>query len=113
MAQVIITESLKKDVLKKFKEESVDIFLRMKSLGTQPKKGKILSSVEGMIIKELKYNKFRFYFITDGHILKFGTEDELASLLIKFVVMSEKKDQQKKIDEIKNVLNSMGFESLN
>jgi len=85
----------------------------MKSLGTQPKKGKILSSVEGMIIKELKYNKFRFYFITDGHILKFGTEDELASLLIKFVVMSEKKDQQKKIDEIKNVLNSMGFESLN
>ncbi len=54
--------------------------------------------------------KFRFYYITDGHILKFASEDELAYLIIKFVRLSEKKDQQKIIDEIKNVLGSMGFE---
>ena len=78
----------------------------------RPTKGKSISSVGGILIKELKYKKFRFYFLTDGQILKFGTEDELASLLIKFVRMSEKKDQQKIIDKIKEVLLSMGFERI-
>ncbi|MFH1589385.1 MAG: hypothetical protein ABIB43_02355 [archaeon] len=111
MAQVIITESLKKEIFKKFKDNSIEIFELIKNLEQQPKKGKLLSYIGGVVIKELKYQKYRFYFITDGHTIKFGTEDEIANILIKFVAMSEKKDQQKKIDEIKNVLKSMGFES--
>ncbi len=75
-----------------------------------PRKGKNLANVGGILIKEVKYEKFRFYCITDGYILKFGSEEELASLLIKFVRMSEKKNQQKVINEIKKVLQSMGFE---
>ena len=35
---------------------------------------------------------------------------ELATLLIKFVKMSDKKDQQQSIDRIKDVLRSMGFQ---
>ena len=84
----------------------------MKSLESSPHKGKALGSVAGIAIKEIKYGKFRFYFITDGHVLKFGTEDELASLLIKFVKMSEKKDQQKVIAQIRHALISFGFEKL-
>ena len=112
MAEVRISESLKNEVFKKFKNDSEKIFAQMKSLEESSKKGKALGSVDGIIIKELKCGVYRFYFITDGHILKFGTELELASLIIKFVRMSDKKDQQKMIDEIKNILKSMGFEKI-
>jgi len=109
MAKVVITRILKKQILRLFKQESVEIFERMLSLKKNPYKGKLLGNVSEVVIKELKHKKFRFYFITDGRVLKFGTEDELANLLIRFVRMSEKKDQKKVIREIKNVLRTMGF----
>ena len=111
MAKVMITSSLKEEIFKKFKGTSEDIFLHMKTLEKEPDKGKALGHVAEIVIKELRYEKFRFYFITDGRVLKFGTEDELASILIKFVRMSDKKDQQKKIDEVKSILKSLGFDS--
>jgi len=111
MAKVVITESLKEGIFRKFKNESLEIFMLMKSLEHSPSKGKALGNVAGVVIKELKYKKFRFYFITDGHVLKFGTDDELAGLLIKFVRISDKKDQLKVITEIKNIIASMGFDS--
>ena len=110
MAKVKITNSLFNEIEKKFKGEAQIIIDLMESLGDNPKKGKPLGQVEGIVIKELKYGKFRFYFITDGYILKFGTESELATLLIKFIRMSDKKSQQKTINEIKNILKSLGFE---
>ena len=111
MVKVIITISLKKQIYKKFKEQSIEIFNLMKTLEKNPNKGKTLSKVENIVIKEIKYNKFRFYFLTDGNKIKFATEDELSSIVIKFVAMSEKKDQQKTINQLKNVLKSLGFES--
>ena len=110
MAKVIITKALREEIFSRFKAESEAIFRRMKQLESQPARGKPLGSAGGIVIKELKYQKFRFYFITDGHVLKFGSADELASLLIKFVKMSDKKDQQKTIEIIKNILKSLGFE---
>lgn len=112
MAKVVITASLKEEIFKKFKGLSERIFLRMKSLESDPHKGKAVGHVAGIVIKELKYENYRFYFITDGHVLKFGTDDELAALLIKFVRMSDKKDQQRIIGEIKTILKSMGFDAL-
>ena len=112
MAKVVITTALKEEVLNKFKSASSDVFALMKTLEDHPQKGKALGHVEGIVIKELRYGKFRFYFITDGQMLKFGTEDELTALLIKFIRMSEKRDQQKTINEMKNVLKSLGFEKL-
>src|SRR3989304_1379274 len=55
-------------------------------------------------IKELKYKSFRFYFITDGHKLKFIDKSSLVDLLIRFVRMSDKKDQQETINEIRKIL---------
>ncbi len=111
MAAVRITRALLQEIHSKLKGQSEKVIKLMLSLESEPHKGKALGHVSEVVIKEIKYEKFRFYFITDGRTLKFGTEDEVASLLIKFVRMSEKKNQQKIIDEIKNILKSMGFDA--
>ena len=108
MARVIISEDLKEDILKKFKEESKKIFRLMYSLKENPKKGKLLGNVGGIVIKELKYKSFRFYFITDGHKLKLFDAQSLTEILIRFVRMSDKKNQQKTINEIRDVLRKVG-----
>lgn len=110
MAKVEIVESLEKEVFKKFKGESIKIFELMKSLGENPRKGKIVGFVGGIVIKELKYKSFRFYFIVEGNRLKFLSEEELIDLLLLFVRMSDKKSQQKVIDEIKKILVKFGKE---
>lgn len=104
MAKVSIAEGLKNEILRKFKAESKIIFRQMHSLGDNPHKGKLLGHVGGIVIKELKYKKFRFYFITDGYKLKIMDESKLVDLLIRFVRMSDKKHQQQTIDEIKKIL---------
>lgn len=110
MAEVKIAESLKEEIYKKFKEESKIIFRKMYSLNDNPNKGKELGNFGGIIIKELRYKSFRFYFITDGHKLKLMDQSKLVDLLIKFVRMSDKKEQQKTINEIKKILNNLGPE---
>ena len=110
MAKVIITNSLEEEINKKFKQKSVEIFSLMKGLEDNPKKGKELGSLGGLVIKELRYEKFRFYFITDGYKLKFFNIEDLKDLIIRFVKMSEKKDQQKVINEIKIILRNIGEE---
>ena len=108
MAKVSIVESLKNEILKKFKEESKIIFKLMLSLSENSHKGKLLGSVGGIVIKELGYKSFRFYFITDGYKLKVMDESKLVDLLIKFVRMSDKKEQQQTINEIKKILAYFG-----
>ena len=110
MAKVTILETLKDEILKKFKEESKMIFKQMYSLGENPYKGKSLGHVGGIVIKELKYKNFRFYFITDGYKLKIMDESKLVDLFIRFVRMSNKKEQQKTIDEIRKILLHFGPE---
>lgn len=101
MAKVEIVKSLYEEIDKKFKGESIAVFEHLKSLEKQPNKGKLLTSVGQLVLKELKYKVFRFYFITDGYKLKFIDKD----LLIKFIAMSDKKHQQKVIEEIKKRFN--------
>lgn len=108
MAKVIITKKLEEEINKKFKSESIQIFDLMRSLEEYPHKGKVVGQVGGIAIKEIKYNTFRFYFITDGFKIKLLGKDELEDLLIKFIRMSDKKTQQKVIDEIKHILKNFG-----
>jgi hypothetical protein len=110
MAKVIITPTLEEEINKKFKHQSIEIFSLLLSLQENPSKGKEISSVGKILIKEIKYEKFRFYFITDGYKIKFLKTNELKDLIIKFVRMSEKKNQQQTIEEIKKVLRSLGEE---
>ena len=110
MARVKIAENLKNDILKKFKQKSKVIFKLMYSLENNPKKGKLLGSVGGIIIKELKYEGYRFYFITDGYKLKIMDQSKLTDMLIRFVRMSDKKHQKQTINEIRNILLKFGVE---
>jgi hypothetical protein len=110
MAKVVITKELEEEINKKFKQESADILSLLRTLEDNPKKGKEVGVVGSILIKEIKYGKFRFYFITDGYKVKFLKSQELSGLLIKFVRMSDKKNQQKTIDEIKYILRLLGEE---
>jgi len=112
MAKVIITDELEKEIYKKFKSESVEVLEFLYTLKENPHKGKELAQVNEVIIKEIRYKSFRFYFITDGYKLKAIDISELIDLLIKFVAMSDKKQQQKTIEEIKKFLRDFGKDAL-
>ena len=108
MAKVEIAEDLKEEIFKKFKGESRTIFNLIYSLRENPKKGKFISQIGKIVIKELKYKSFRFYFITNGYQLRVLSIEKLKDLLIKFVRMSDKKTQQRTIEEIKDTLRKFG-----
>jgi|TARA_Y100000296_G_C5001326_1_gene170355 hypothetical protein len=110
MAKVEIVKSLFEEIQRKFKGESHKIIDLLETLEENPKKGKLLGTIGGIVIKELRYKSFRFYFITDGFKLKIFNLEELSNLLIKFVRMSDKKSQQKVINEIKDILRKVGKE---
>ncbi len=109
MVRIEILKSLESEIKKKFnKKEAIEIVDLMYSLEKSPNKGKILGQVGGIVIKELKYKNFRFYFLVDGFKLKLFSEEGLIDLLLRFVRMSNKKYQQETIDEIKSLLIKIG-----
>jgi len=110
MARVIVTKKLEEEINKIFKKQSIEIFESFKDLEKNLHKGKIVGQVSGMAIKELRRDKYRFYFITNGFKLKILKKEELSDLLIKFVRMLNKKDQQEIIDNIKDILRNIGEE---
>ncbi|MFP4568087.1 MAG: hypothetical protein ACLFN8_04020 [Candidatus Woesearchaeota archaeon] len=112
MARVEIVESLYVEIEKKFKQEGHKVLNLIESLEDNPKKGKAIGIVGGLVIKEIKYKSFRFYFIVDGYKLKCYDENELIDILLRFVRMSDKKHQQRIINEIKDILIKIGPEGL-
>lgn len=108
--RIEIAEDLYEEIEKKFRGDAKEVFDLMKSLENSPNKGKLIGNVGGIQIKELKYNSFRFYFLTDGYKLRCLNKGMLVDLLMRFVRMSDKKDQQKIIDEIKLILRTIGLE---
>jgi hypothetical protein len=110
MARVIITKRLEEEISKRFKKQSIEIFGLLSTLGDNPKKGKTVGCVGGILINEIKYDVYRFYFITDGYKVKFLKSEELTDLIIKFIRMSDKDTQNKVISEIKAILRNLGSE---
>jgi mRNA-degrading endonuclease RelE of RelBE toxin-antitoxin system len=111
MVQIFFTDSFVKELKKRFSEQEGNKILDLlETLENNPYKGKELSTVGKIVIKEIKYNKFRFYFITDGYKIKFLKVTELNDLIIKFIRISDKDTQQDTINDIKKVLRSLGDE---
>jgi len=109
MVKVEILTSLVLKIKKKFSNtEANEIIDLLYTLEDNPHKGKLLGTVGGVLIKELKYKKFRFYFLGDGYKLKIFSTEELNDMLLRFVRMSDKKEQQKTIEEIKQILKIIG-----
>jgi hypothetical protein len=113
MVRVIIADRLAKEIQRKFKGETHNIVKLLRTLEENPNKGKIVGNVAGILIKELKYKGFRFYFIVEGNKLKVFSKEELEDLLIKFVRMSDKKSQKKVINEIREFLRRIEGEEFN
>ena len=113
MAKVEIVPSLFEEIEKKFKGKAHEVIDLLESLETNHHKGKLLAQIGSVQIKELRYESFRFYFIVDGYLLKILDEKGLLNLLIKFLSMSGKKDQQEKIEKIKDFLRTFGKEAFN
>jgi len=110
MVKVIITPLLEREINKTFKHKSIEVFELIYSLKENPYKGKDIAVIGKLLIKELRYEKYRIYFITDGYKIKLMKASEIKDLVIKFIRMSEKKDQQKVIEEIKTILRKLGEE---
>ena len=109
MVKVEIVRSLVKQISRTFsKTEAHKVLDLIESLETSPTKGKLVGSVGGIVIKELKYKKFRFYFLFDGFIFRSLDEEALVDLLMRFVRMSDKKSQQETIVAIKKILQNIG-----
>ena len=108
MVEIIIPLELEEKINKKFKGESIRVFKLLYSLKENPRKGKELAQINKISIKELKYKSFRFYFLVGGYKLKILEERDLVDLLIKFVAMSHKKEQQQTIEQIKDFLRKFG-----
>jgi len=108
MVTIELVASLFEEIEQKFKRDASKVFDLIETVRDNPQKGKILGTVGGIIIKELKYGNFRFYFITDGFKLNCLRQEDLIDLLLIFVRMSDKKHQQQTINEIKHILITIG-----
>lgn len=111
MIRIFVSDRLIKEIEKRLSKSDADkVFKLFYNLEKEPFKGNILSSIGDTLIKELKYNSFRFYFILKGNVLKIIDKKGLTEEIIKFIAMSKKgKEQQKVIDRIKKELKNQGF----
>lgn len=105
---IVEMPSLEAEINKRFKAQAVEILEYLKTLETEPKRGKPLGRVGNISIKELKYGGYRFYSITDPHQVRFFKKKELINLLLRFVRISDKKSQRETIEEIREVLLKIG-----
>ena len=108
MIKVVILNKLRDEIYKTFKKNSLKVYSLMEELQTHPQKGKVLGHVGSISIRELKYGSYRLYCVLDGHRLFLFTRDQTVELLIRFVAMSKKHNQQQTIDEIKRILTVIG-----
>lgn len=108
MIKIKVLNSLRDEIIKTFKKQSVEVFNFIGTLKENPNKGTILGHVGPISIRELRFDTYRFYFILNGHELSLFNSNKLQELLIRFVRLSKKNDQQKVINEIKTILKKIG-----
>ncbi len=104
MIRIIILNSLRDEIWKTFKRDSMKVYALIATLERNPNRGKVLGHAGGMSLRELRYKGYRFYFIVDGHKLILFNAGKIRELLIRFIKMSKKDNQQSTIDEIKRML---------
>lgn len=110
--KIHVKKELREQIYKTFKEDSKKIYKLIRSLEENPNKGKKLGIVAGISIREIKYKTFRIYFLLEKNELYLFNKKEIQELLIKFIEMSKKNDQEKTIEEIKLLLKYIKFEDI-
>jgi hypothetical protein len=114
MAEVRISDDLLKQIEKTFKKQSIEVIEFLQTLEDSPHKGTTLGNVRGIIIKELKYSTFRFYFIHETNCkIYLYSQNNIREILIKVIAMSKKNDQQDVINKVKKILRDIGPDGFN
>ncbi len=104
MIKIIILNKLRNEIWKTFKKDSLKVYSLIESLKINPNKGKTIGQIGVISIRELKFRSFRFYYILNLNSLNLFNKEQLEELLIKFVEMSKKNNQQKTIERIKQTI---------
>ncbi|MFC2134416.1 hypothetical protein ACFLTH_07340 [Bacteroidota bacterium] len=104
MIKIVILNSLRDKIYRTFKKDSLKVYKQIEELKTNPNKGRILGHVGSVSIREIRYKTFRIYYIIDVYDLKLFNQEKLRELLIKFIELSKKNNQQQTIDKIKEIL---------
>ncbi len=110
--KILIIKELKEQIYRTFKKDAKKIYQLIRTLEENPNKGKILGSIAGISIRELKFKSFRTYFLLEKNQLYLFNKKEIEELLIKFIEMSKKNDQEKTIEQIKHILKYIKFRDL-
>ncbi|MFP4567502.1 MAG: hypothetical protein ACLFN8_01015 [Candidatus Woesearchaeota archaeon] len=76
---------------------------------TSPADGDFVTLITNIVIREERLKSFRFYFIVQDSKKHIITKEELKNLIIKFVALSKKNNQQHVIDKLKEDLKKFGF----
>lgn len=105
--KILVIKSLRDEIYKKFKKDSLKVYNLINSLRDNLNKGKHLGKISTFILKELKYKNFRFYFIIKENELILYRKEDIKELLIKFIDMSNKNKQQQTINKIKIILKNL------
>ena len=101
MVVVVVTQSLDRELKKRLnKDEYYKVKRCFLTLKKDPYKGKLLHVIGNVILKELRWKTFRFYFFTSHNLIKILSDTDLEKELVKFVRMSKKNDQARVIQEI-------------
>lgn len=108
MIKIKILNSLRDEIIKTFKKKSLEVFALIEGLLDNPNKGTVLGHVGSVSIREIRHGTYRLYFILNGHELYLFNTGKLSELLIRFIRLSKKNNQQKTIDEIKLILTRIG-----
>lgn len=95
--------------LQKYATKSQAESLVKKLAKTSPSDGDYVALIGNIIIREKRNATLRFYFIVQNTIKHVITKDELNDMLVKFVALSKKNNQQKVIDTLKKDLQKFGF----
>ena len=105
--KLLIIKSLRDEIYKKFKKDSLKIYNLINSVKENPDKGKYLGKISNIILKELKYKNFIFYFIIEEDKIILYRREDIKELLVKFIEMSNKNKQQETINKIKLILKNL------
>jgi hypothetical protein len=95
--------------LKKHTSKTEAKSLVKKLAKTTPSDGDFIALISNIVIREKRLNTFRFYFIVKDDKKHVITKEELKELIIKFVAVSKKNNQQEVINKLKEDLKKVGL----
>ncbi len=105
MVKVRIDDGLIKKLERKFGRADLKSIHKMfLSLEDNPLQGDMLKAFGAIVLKEIRYKSFRFYFLHSKDLLIIKDPARLRDEIIRFIDMSKKNDQQRVIYGLKDML---------